>query len=480
MIYNNKYITKPFIVAIYYGHSKPNLAKDYLEDLVSELNILITIGINIKNRHYNFKCIAFCCDTPARAYIKLCKGHTGFFCCERCTVEGKSVIVSRSRVQKKITKKRVFDDINSEERSMESFKLQKQPPHHVGNETSPLLEIKDFDIVKNVLLDSMHLLYLGVCKYIFEKLYNNLDHIKKTTLQQRLDNVSKEIPSEFQRNIFDLSDITNWKATHRFILLYDFGFIFNFLLKSDVHDHLMILFACCRILMSTELAVSNSAYCKSKLREFVSQMPYYYGEDSVSINIHNLIHISDDVQTMKGPLSDYSAFIFENCIGFLKKLVQRSPKDPIAQIDKRISQLKNPASDFASKHYPLVHKIQKKTLKPICTLQDDNENVFSEIKLSDMTITSNSPDNVVKMKHGYFCKIEQIFLCLESHEIKIKGQKFDVKKDLFINPMPSREIGIANVKKLSSSLYEYYVRDIDKKCILTLSDDELIVITLLH
>lgn len=43
------------------------------------------------HQFYHFIIKAFVCDTPARAFIKRCTGHGGFFACERCEIKGKTV-----------------------------------------------------------------------------------------------------------------------------------------------------------------------------------------------------------------------------------------------------------------------------------------------------------------------------------------------------------------------------------------------------
>lgn len=40
---------------------------------------------------FGFKILAFCCDMPARSFIKCCKGHTSYYACERCSVKGETV-----------------------------------------------------------------------------------------------------------------------------------------------------------------------------------------------------------------------------------------------------------------------------------------------------------------------------------------------------------------------------------------------------
>lgn len=144
---------------------------------------------------------------PARAFIKCCKGHTGFYSCERCTVKGES-----------IEKTRIFSETECEERTLQSFKEKRKSEHHLAKEDSPLLEIENFDPIKFVVLDEMHMLYLGISKHLLQKLLckTSKSYISQkmvAILQQELINLSKNIPVEFQRKSFDLIDLGNWKAT---------------------------------------------------------------------------------------------------------------------------------------------------------------------------------------------------------------------------------------------------------------------------
>jgi len=92
-------------------------------------------------------------DAPARAFIKQCKGHSGYFGCEKCVVEGDYLQGSVS-----------FPDETAEERTNESFLNRSNEEHHVG--ISPLLRISGFGLVSDIPLDYMHLCCLGVMKKI--------------------------------------------------------------------------------------------------------------------------------------------------------------------------------------------------------------------------------------------------------------------------------------------------------------------------
>lgn len=44
-VFSTNYVAKPFLIAICYGNSKPYSAREFLEELVSEANILTNEGI---------------------------------------------------------------------------------------------------------------------------------------------------------------------------------------------------------------------------------------------------------------------------------------------------------------------------------------------------------------------------------------------------------------------------------------------------
>ena len=78
-VYHKKYISKPFLIAIYYEHSTSMWVEEYFQKFVNETNDLILNGLTIQNTHYSFFKKAFSCDLPVRAYINKCKCHNSFF-----------------------------------------------------------------------------------------------------------------------------------------------------------------------------------------------------------------------------------------------------------------------------------------------------------------------------------------------------------------------------------------------------------------
>lgn len=146
---------KPFLVAIFYGNSKPSSVSEFLEDFLEEYSQLKTNGIHLENVRANIQLNikAFICDAPAMALIKGIKGHTGNYACERCTIKGywkNNRIILYSRDECSL-------------RTDEGFSLVVYDNHQTS--VSPLIE-HGIQCVKTFCLDYIHLLCLGVVKRI--------------------------------------------------------------------------------------------------------------------------------------------------------------------------------------------------------------------------------------------------------------------------------------------------------------------------
>ncbi|XP_029176727.1 uncharacterized protein LOC114944839 [Nylanderia fulva] len=480
LVYHREYEAKPFLIGLHYGESKPFSVNEFLDDFVGEVNNLIINGVNIGNSHYNFNIKAFVCDTPARAFIKRCKGHGGFFACERCEIKGKTV-----------QGKRVYKGIHYIERTDESFRNKQQLKNHSTKEVSPLLNIIGLDIVKSVVLDSMHLLCLGVSKYLLQEFlhgdrHHRIDLRNVTLLQNLLNSISRDIPMEFQRKKFDLLDIGNWKATQfRFFLLYCSGLFLRSILPHDTYRHFMLLYASCRILSSERLALQCAQYAKILLRKFVKLMPTYYNENLLTITIHNLIHIADDVMHMKDPLFKFSAFTFEDYIGFLKKLIRNTPHI-IPQITRRLHEIQEGHDPFIKYHYPFFYTVKKRTDVPIGYRVETTSDkiILSSVKIKNFTFTTSHPNNVAIMKNDDIIIINSIFIQLINNisvgSPIIEGKQLVFYRDIFDYPMPSHKVGIMYVRKTSSIKKQYCVKDISMKCIYTRLNNKKVIITLLY
>lgn len=153
------------MVGVYYGDSKPDSAEDYLFDFIEEAEHLIRHGVYINGIQYKFRIIGFTCDIPSRTFLKCIKAHNAFFACERCTVEGESIKIKKTGTKREGCV-RTFSNITCTHRTHKSCVAKKQFQHHTPNLTSPLIKIPEFDIIKDMFIEPMHLLDIGVSKRI--------------------------------------------------------------------------------------------------------------------------------------------------------------------------------------------------------------------------------------------------------------------------------------------------------------------------
>jgi len=145
-------ISKPFIVCLFCGNSKPSAADLFLEKFVEELIKVKDKGITFRDHHLLVSVKGFVCDAPARAFIKCTKGHTAYYGCERCEQKG-------VRVERRIT----FPETNAKKRTDVGFASQEQEQHHKPGVTSPLLPL-NVGLISQVPLEYMYLLCLGAMR----------------------------------------------------------------------------------------------------------------------------------------------------------------------------------------------------------------------------------------------------------------------------------------------------------------------------
>ncbi|KYM97711.1 hypothetical protein ALC62_11613 [Cyphomyrmex costatus] len=320
------------IVGIYHGNAKPNDANVFLTDLVNDINNLICNGIYYNTKLYSIKVKAFICDAPAKSFITYTKGHTGYCSCTKCYEPG---IFINDRI--------CFPNVdNLTLRCDAEFRQKHQKNHHVG--TTILESILDFDMIHSFPLDYMHLICLGVVKKLLmfwvygnpsTKLsYNEICNISKSLL-----NLACNMTAEFNRKPRSLCEVKRWKATEfRQFLLYTGPVVLKSVISHDRYMNFLSLHVATSILCNPNCKKYLN-YAKSLMQYFVKTFIILYGNSHVSHNIHNLLHICDDVVRF-GALDQFSAFRFENYLQSVKKLI-RKPEKPLQQIIRRKYELNN-------------------------------------------------------------------------------------------------------------------------------------------
>ena len=400
-------IDQPFVVALYSGNYKPSHLDQFLSDFVNEANYMHQNGISINNMELAFRVRSFICDAPARAFIKCVAGHTAKFGCERCTVEATS---ENHRIVYLKTGGKLRTDIE--------FRKGCYPNHKLSD--SPLLQLNGIDIIKDFPLDSMHLVFLGVCKRFLCFLksgprnvrlsFSNIESISKNLL-----NISECTPSQFARRPRSLLQLERWKATEfRQFVLYTGMVVLKNKISKDLYDLFLAFSIAIKILHIENFTRRNSLlpFTQDLLETFVANSKVLCGQSFVTYNIHNLLHIVDDVKYFSCTLAHISCFPFENYLQHLKRIVQGAKNNPVVSAVRRIEE--HAISNVINCH---------KEYKEVKISLQKRDKFFIDV-------TGNYCETISFNGNGE----TQLLICKIVHPKKLKS--------FFDQPINSRELGI--------------------------------------
>ncbi|CAI6367343.1 unnamed protein product [Macrosiphum euphorbiae] len=320
-----------FPIGIYFGKLKPKDSNQFLDEMCKEASELITNGLEINNIVFNFSIDALCCDAPAKSFLLKTKGHSGFYSCTRCQIEGEYLQNRMCFPYESLSNaspKRTHNDYI--EKNKEEF--------HISNDVSIIASLPGINVVTSFSLDYMHLICLGVVRKLIMMWIKGPVSVRYPSwkikeVSSAMEKLKAQIPCEFARKPRSFDEISRWKATeYRTFLLYTGPIVMKSILKKDHWKHFLALSISMTILLSPD----HSKFlfiARNLLDYFLKRYEQIYGSYLMSHNFHGLNHISDDYD-MYGPLDNVSAFPFENYMGQLKKML-RKPHKPLEQIVKR-------------------------------------------------------------------------------------------------------------------------------------------------
>ena len=329
---------QPFVVSLFYGYSKPKDVKELLKDLLVELKELETKEIVVNDKTFKLKLRCFICDAPARQFLKCVKSHKGYYSCERCKIKGKTIHGGGKTV--------IFPYRNTlpNLRKDDEFNNYRYKKTH-QKDLSPIARYEiNISCINDFVLDPMHLVFLGVVKKIFQ-FYKNKKPAKLSAhnlvlLEERLKEI-KRLPEEFARHPRTLDNVDRFKATEfRTLILYTGPVILRGILSNDQYKHFLSLTIAMSVLLDEddEFRNRNLNVAKQNLVYFVQNASRIFGQNFMTYNTHNLLHLLDDVERFDCSLNDISAFPFENHLRKLKCCVSQGV-NPIVQLVKKIKGL---------------------------------------------------------------------------------------------------------------------------------------------
>jgi hypothetical protein len=149
-------------------------------------------------------------------------------------------------------------------------------------------------------------------------------------------------------------------------LLYIGLIVLKDLILPEHFDHFMLLHTAVRILCDPHHCVLYLQIARKILSKFVFEFPEIYGSHSVSINIHCLLHICDDVE-LYCHLDNFSAFPYKNFMTPIKEFLAAN-HHPLEQVVKRSTEMSN------AYHIPSVRNILHNEIIHIpCNSRELNE-----------------------------------------------------------------------------------------------------------
>lgn len=453
------------LVGLYHGYKKPEDLNLFLEDFVEEVSQLVNSGFSVNGADYSVKLKGFVCDAPAKAFIKGIKHHTGSFSCTKCEQEGEF-----------INNRMCFPDIHSKVRTDNAFRTRINEEHH--RENSILENIPEFDMITGFPLDYMHLICLGVMKKLVGIWCNGppphkLSSHQLQELSVSLVSQSRNIPIEFCRKPRTLNEYKRWKATEfRQFLFYTGPVVLKAHLPRDNYLNFLSLHVALSILANSKSTVQQIDYAHSLLIYFVQTFIILYGKYLVSHNVHNLLHLTNDVKLF-GNLDSFGAFQFENFMQIFLKYT-RKPDNPISQIVKRFQEAMN-ANENVLKPKIIVHGPAKEHSEgPL--IENCNPPQYSEYRCPTFCIQITHPNNCFGLNDGSIIVVRNI--ATKNKNLMVIGQKYKNSQDFYKQPCSSH-IGIFEISNVGE-LECWPLEDVSVKYVKLSLPSSHVVIPLLH
>lgn len=447
---------KPFLIGVWHGYKKPKHPNEILGPFIAEYLALKVSGILYDNQKIDISLSKIICDAPAKSFVLCIKGHNSYFGCTKCITEGTYL---NNRV--------CYGVLNAALRTDSHFRTGLYgEDYHVN--TTPLLQL-EIDLIRNIPLDYMHLVCLGVMKRLISfwckgnisirMMANDLDDVNETILDMR-NHLSYK---DFARLPRPLSDSDRWKATEfRQFLLYLGPIVLKSKLKPTQYMHFLSLSCAIRILCSTELSVMHNDYAKELLMYFVKNYSKLYGEQYISHNVHNLIHLADDVLNL-GPLDSFSAFQYENYMSEIKKSLKTCNK-PLQQIinrehEKRSVQKCNETSYSNKTVFGYVTSYKE----PL--LNDSLVKTYKSISFLHFKLGTDIKNNHCVLKDNTVIKIVKLIQCENTKSIYIIFRRYLCYESCFTQPCQSSLFYGGTVTNLCSTNEIVNMEQVLTKCI---------------
>lgn len=225
---------------------------------------------------------------------------------------------------------------------------------------------------------------------------------------------------------------------------------------------------------------------KAMLDHFIELFREIYGEAYITSNVHNLVHLVDEVMRY-GELQSFSAYPFESMLGTIKKML-RNGNNPLAQVARRIIEMTRlecaKQMPEPKKKNLVLTKLNKGENVPHTYRLNDSENIvfFSKIQFGDFCLGTDAANKWFLTRKNEIVCVENILSI--GDKISLYCHTVTNQKDFFETPIKSSALNIYVVDFFAYEINDYKLFNVsDIKCKLVrveYGDTEDVFIPMLH
>ncbi|WAR15739.1 PGBD4-like protein [Mya arenaria] len=287
---------------LWFGKSKPSMSC-FLKPFHDSLNRFRDIGYEINCKHCSsitkVKGVLLCgtCDLPATCMLMNMTQFNGKYGCPQCKQEGEVVFP--------------FDDLIDEPKRNHNEFVQHREEAFASSK--PIFVVKGpswwtnccSDIINGTAIDYMHSVLLGLVRRLlhlwFDSKFSSHPFSVSHLVNKRLSSIKP--PYYIKRHPRDIKEQSKyWKASEcrAWLFHYSVPVLFG-LLKKNIFQHYLLLVEAIYILNLESISNSDLKHCEELLIKYSCMFSALYGDQHMSANLHQLLHLHDTVEQL-GPL----------------------------------------------------------------------------------------------------------------------------------------------------------------------------------
>lgn len=309
-------------------------------------------------------------------------------------------------------------------------------------------------------LDYLHLVCLGVTKKLVElwlskgSMSVRLSSRQCAIINEKLFAAESSRPTEINRKTGRIELYRQWKGTNfRTFLLYLGPVCLKSVLKNNVYENFMMLSNAIRILTNPKVCINLAQLAKKMIVKFVESFKQIYGRCFVSYNVHNLLHLSEDVIAY-GHLDNFSAFPFESHMLAIKKMVRKGNKQ-LEQVFNRTLEL------YQDNHFrESPSNVFPKLMKPNNVLRGENK-TYNKVEFETFSLSNDSRNKWFQDKNHRIYQFENAFV--QNNQIKIRCQQIRRCENFYVTPFNSTNVFVYISDGQLNSPQSILIEDISSK-----------------